>query len=287
VRRQSAAATALRIGSWTGNQPGNEGHIQSAVAAAALQIMTFIPTIQRFDTIDSTNLEAMRQAKAGAPEGLCIVARTQTRGRGRLDRSWQSPPDAGLYASLVLRPKFEVHAWPLITLMAALAVRDTLLKTSGVAADIKWPNDLCVNDKKLCGILAETLETSAGGAVVIGIGINLTAEILPLVQAEATSIESVTGNQPDREQVLDGLLEAIAVKYELLDNAAGREHLIREWCAHSSYAIGRQVRVSLGAESFGGITRGLESDGALRVETSDGKMRVVRAGDVTALRSSA
>jgi BirA family biotin operon repressor/biotin-[acetyl-CoA-carboxylase] ligase len=248
--------------------------------------MTFIPVIQRFDTIDSTNLEAMRQAKAGAAEGLCIVARTQTRGRGRLDRSWQSPPDAGLYMSLLLRPKFPVHAWPLLTLMAAVAVRDALLTTCGCSADIKWPNDLCVADKKLCGILAETLETTSGTAVIIGIGINLTADILPLVQAEATSIESVTGEKPDGKELLEALLKSIAGKYELLNNAAGREHLIREWCAHSSYAIGRQVRVSLGAESFAGTTRGLESDGALRVEMSDGKMRVVRAGDVTALRSS-
>jgi BirA family biotin operon repressor/biotin-[acetyl-CoA-carboxylase] ligase len=140
--------------------------------------MTFVPVIQRFDSTDSTNLEAMRQAKEGAPEGLCIVARTQTRGRGRLDRSWQSPPDAGLYMSLLLRPNFPVHAWPLITLMAAVAVRDALLKTCGFSADIKWPNDLCVNDKKFCGILAETLETSSGGAVALGIGVNLTPEIL-------------------------------------------------------------------------------------------------------------
>src|SRR3954462_11272628 len=112
--------------------------------------MTLIPTILRFQSIDSTNLEAMRQAKAGAAEGLCVVARTQTRGRGRLDRSWQSPPDAGLYMSLLLRPQFEMSAWPLITLMAALAVRDALFKLCAVSADIKWPNDLCVNDQKLC-----------------------------------------------------------------------------------------------------------------------------------------
>ena len=248
--------------------------------------MPFDPTILRFDTIDSTNLEAMRQAKAGAREGLCIVARTQTRGRGRLDRTWQSPPDAGLYMSLLLQPKFEMNAWPLITLMAALAVRDALFTTCGLAADIKWPNDLCVDDKKLCGILAETLDSSGECFVIIGIGINLTPEVLPLVQAEATSIESVTGEKPDGERVLEGLLKTIAEKYELLDNAAGREHIILDWCAHSSYAIGRPVRVSLGEESFEGTTRGLESDGALRVETSDGRMRVVRAGDVTALRST-
>jgi BirA family biotin operon repressor/biotin-[acetyl-CoA-carboxylase] ligase len=228
----------------------------------------------------------MRQAKAGAAEGLCIVARTQTHGRGRLDRSWQSPPDAGLYMSLLLRPRFEVNAWPLITLLAALAVCDALLKACGVSADIKWPNDLCVDDRKLCGILAETLETSQRTALVIGIGINLTPAVLPLVQAEATSIESITGEKPDGHALLDELLKSIAEKYDLLNNVEGREHIIREWCAHSSYAFDRRVRVNLSEQSFEGITRGLESDGALRVETSEGAMRVVRAGDVTALRST-
>ena len=135
--------------------------------------MSFQPIIQRFDSIGSTNLEAMSQARAGAPEGLCIVARQQTRGRGRLERSWQSPADAGLYMSLILRPKFEINMWPLITLMAALAVHDALMRACALQADIKWPNDLCVDDRKLCGILAETVETASGPAAVVGIGINL------------------------------------------------------------------------------------------------------------------
>lgn len=248
--------------------------------------MPLQPTILRFDTIDSTNLEAMRQAKAGAPEGLCIVAREQTKGRGRLDRSWQSPTDAGLYMSLVLRPHFAMNAWPLITLMAALAVYDALMKTCELRADIKWPNDLCVNDRKLCGILAETVETAQGSAAVVGIGINLSSEIVPLVQSEATSVESVTGRSPDAELVLNHLLNSIAEKYDLVHSAAGCEHILREWCAHSSFAMGRRVRVSLSDEAFEGTTRGLESDGALRVETADGRIRIVRAGDVTAVRST-
>src|ERR1700730_3076386 len=101
----------------------------------------FQPTILRLDSIDSTNLEAMRQARAGAAEGLCIVAREQTQGRGRLDRSWQSPKDAGLYFSIVLRPALEMKAWPLLTLMAALAVSDALLKACVLRVDTKWPND--------------------------------------------------------------------------------------------------------------------------------------------------
>jgi len=249
--------------------------------------MPFHPEIVRFDSIDSTNLEAVRQARAGAQEGLCVVAREQTAGRGRLDRSWQSPPDAGLYFSVVLRPTLEMAAWPLITLMAALGVSDALLKACSLHADIKWPNDLCVNERKLCGILAETVETETGSAAIVGIGINLKADSLPATVSDlATSVESATGVRPDGARVLEELLKAISERYELLQSPQGREHTIREWCANSSYAIGRLVRVALEHDTFEGTTRGLESDGALRVETASGKMRLVRAGDVTALRAT-
>lgn len=248
--------------------------------------MPFKPTILRFDSLDSTNLEAMRQGEAGATEGLCIVSREQTSGRGRLDRSWESPKDAGLYFSIILRPQLKMSAWPLITLMAALAVSDALMKACGLRADIKWPNDLCINDRKLCGILAETVETETGLAAIVGIGINMKAGSLPATVSDlATSVESATGCQPDSERVLKELLEAIGDRYELLQTPLGGEHTIREWCANSSYAIGRRVRVSLENDTFEGITRGLESDGALRVETEGGRLRIVRAGDVTALVS--
>ena len=228
----------------------------------------------------------MRQAKAGAPEGLCIIAREQTRGRGRLDRSWHSPKDAGLYLSIVLRPQFELARWPLINLAAALAVHDAIFKTCDLKVDIKWPNDICVRDRKLCGILAETVETEVGQAAIAGIGINLNDQAFPPeLKAIATSIKSATGNEADRELLAQNLLEAFAERYKLLQTEDGSEHTIREWCANSSYAFGRQVRVSLVEESFEGVTRGLESNGALRIETADGRIRIVRAGDVTALRS--
>jgi BirA family biotin operon repressor/biotin-[acetyl-CoA-carboxylase] ligase len=247
---------------------------------------SFKPILLRFDSIDSTNLEAMRQAKSGAPEGLCIIAREQTAGRGRLDRSWQSPKDAGLYLSVVLRPRLTMSAWPLITLMTALAVSDALMKASGLRADIKWPNDLCVNERKLCGILAETIDTEDGMAAVVGIGINLKADSLPATVSDlATSVEAATGRMPEGERVIRELVKAIGERYELLQCPQGDEHTIREWCANSSYAVGRQVRVGLGNDTFEGITRGLESDGALRVETKGEKIRIVRAGDVTALRA--
>jgi len=248
--------------------------------------MPFQPTLVRFDSIDSTNLEAMRQARDGAPEGLCVTAREQSAGRGRLKRSWHSRKDAGIYFSIVLRPEFESSFWPLLTLMAALAVVEALLKSCGVRADIKWPNDVYVKERKVCGILAETTDTPSGPAAVIGIGINRTNASLPadLLNA-ATSIEEVTGQPADPERILTELIKALADRYEALRTAGGREHTIREWCAHSTYAFDRQVRVSFDSESFVGVTRGLERDGALRVETAGGELRLVRAGDVTALRA--
>jgi BirA family biotin operon repressor/biotin-[acetyl-CoA-carboxylase] ligase len=245
------------------------------------------PTILRFDSIDSTNLEAIRQVKLGAPEGLCVVAREQTAGRGRLDRAWHSLKDAGLYFSLVMRPQIAMTEWPLLTLMAALAVSDALWKACAVRVDIKWPNDVCGGDRKLCGILAETVETSIGPAAIIGIGINLRKESVreDLIQS-ATSVEEIVGGAPDNERVLSELLAALAERYEVLQGEGGYEHTIREWCANSSYAFDRRVRVSSNDQVFQGLTRGLERDGALRVELEGGKIQEFRAGDVTAVRAS-
>ena len=139
----------------------------------------FVPEILRFDSLPSTNLEAARRAIDGAAEGLCIVAREQTAGRGRLQRQWISPMDSGLYFSIVFRPQFEQNDWSLLTLMAAVAVNDALREACSLETDIKWPNDILANDGKLCGILAETVETRLGRAVVAGVGINLTKHSFP------------------------------------------------------------------------------------------------------------
>lgn len=246
------------------------------------------PTILRFDSLPSTNTEAARQAAHGAPEGLCVVAREQTKGRGRAGRIWVSPSDAGLYFSIVLRPlSLEARAWPLLTLMAALAVRDALLEAHELEADIKWPNDILVDERKLCGILAETVEAETGRAVIIGIGINLNDDAFsPELKTNATSISSLTGGAPDSERLLQALIRALERRYKILQAANGAEETISEWSQHSSYAQGRRVRVQLDTENFDGLTCGLEPDGALRVETLTGEIRIVRAGDVTSLRGT-
>ncbi|MBA3442971.1 MAG: biotin--[acetyl-CoA-carboxylase] ligase [Pyrinomonadaceae bacterium] len=247
--------------------------------------MSLQAIILRFDSLPSTNTEAAGQAMRGASEGLCIVAREQTAGRGRHERRWVSPADAGLYFSIVLRPRFELRQWPLITLMAALAVHDALVEACDLHTDIKWPNDIYAEDRKLGGILAETLETETGRAVILGIGLNLSDRVLPHeLQASAASVEAVTGNRPDTEALLRALVRAVALRYSNLHSPNGAEQTLEEWTKRSSYAEGKRVRVSVGAEVFEGTTRGLAIDGALRVETDAEEIRTVRAGDVTALR---
>jgi BirA family transcriptional regulator, biotin operon repressor / biotin---[acetyl-CoA-carboxylase] ligase len=243
--------------------------------------------ILRFDSLPSTNLEAAKLAVEGAPEGLCIVASEQTAGRGRLERRWISPKNAGLYFSIILRPRMDQNVWPLLTLMAGVAVHDALLDSCGLVTDIKWPNDILVNDRKVCGILAETVETPMGRAVVVGIGINLTSKAFPTeLDRVATSIEAASGETPKLEVVLHALVRALAGQYQVLKQPTGPEEIVRRWTAHSSYGEGKLIQVTDSNETFAGTTRGLERDGALRIETDGGEIRIVRAGDVTSVRPS-
>ncbi len=245
-----------------------------------------VPQILRFDSLPSTNLEAARRAIAGAAEGLCVVASEQTAGRGRLERQWISPKDAGLYFSVVLRPRIHQSRWQLIALAAALALHDALLEAYSLKTDVKWPNDILSNNRKLCGILAETVETTIGRALVLGIGINLTSSAFPAeVQEIATSVQVETGKVPDLEIILRNLIIELERRYVMLQSAEGGEEVLRDWSIRSSYASGKRVRVANGQEVLEGTTRGLESDGALRVETEEGLIRIVRAGDVTELRT--
>jgi BirA family biotin operon repressor/biotin-[acetyl-CoA-carboxylase] ligase len=233
--------------------------------------------VLRFESLPSTNTELARMASEGAAEGVAILADEQTAGRGRLQRAWSSPKGAGLYFSILLRPRIPVDRWPLITFMAALAVGDALQEATGLRTDIKWPNDLLSGERKICGILSEAIETPAGRAVIVGIGINLTPSAFP----EATSVAEATGVKPDREAILAALLSALTRWYSLLNE---REKIVAAWSSRSSYATGRLVQVNNGDELWRGTTCGVEPDGALRLRTVSGEIKVLRAGDVQSLR---
>jgi BirA family biotin operon repressor/biotin-[acetyl-CoA-carboxylase] ligase len=244
-------------------------------------------TILRFDEIESTNTEAVNQAKRGADEGLCVIARRQTAGRGRYGRVWVSEKDAGLFFSIILRPKIEIRFLPLITLTSAVAVHDTLETLYPIECDIKWVNDIHASGKKICGILVETCETSKGLAVVVGIGINLTSANFPPEIAEtATSIEAETGETPNIETLLQNLTFFLAKYCDYLYGASGAEIIRAEWIARSSYAFGKKVKVVLEKETIHGTTCGIEENGALRMQQDSGEVRTVHAGDVEQLRES-
>ena len=248
--------------------------------------MTLLANILHYDSLPSTNTEAARHAQQGAPEGLSIVAGEQTAGRGRLQRQWISPAGAGLYFSIVLRPRLDLSFWSLIPLMAALAVHDALVESCALDTDIKWPNDILFAERKLCGILAETIETATGRAVIVGIGINLRADAFPEeLRDVAISIEDATGQAVERETILQSLVHALTDRYEMFQAVGGPAGIIREW-SNSLDLCERQASFGDACvnETFAGMTRGLESDGALRVETDAGEIRIVRAGDVTSVR---
>lgn len=214
-----------------------------------------------------------------------MIAREQTEGRGRQQRMWVSPPGAGLYFSIVLRPRLAPESWPLLTLMASLAIADALREACALVVDIKWPNDIYAEGRKLCGILADIVETPGGRACIVGIGINLKESALPAELLEvATAVETLTKSPVDVERLTESLARALDHHYRILQDAGGAKRTIDEWARRSSFAHGRRVRVALGTEVLVGVTRGLEPDGALRVETVDGELRIIRAGDVTALR---
>ncbi|MFN2501140.1 MAG: biotin--[acetyl-CoA-carboxylase] ligase [Pyrinomonadaceae bacterium] len=242
-------------------------------------------TVLHYDSLDSTNSEAANQARLGAAEGVCIVAARQTAGRGRHGRTWVSEKDAGLYFSIILRPKLEPRLLPLITLMTGVAVSDAL-REYGLVPDIKWVNDLHVNGKKIGGILAETVETTTGLAVIVGIGINITSRNFPKsIAADATSIEAESGRRVTSNELAETLTRYLSYFYEILIDD-GPEAILQHWRQRSSYFSGKAVRVTVDNDTFEGVTEGLEENGALRVRTSHGNVRIIQAGDVERLRST-
>ena len=241
-------------------------------------------TFLKFETIDSTNTYAAEQARRGAPEGLVVSAAEQTAGRGRLGRKFVSRKGAGLYVSFLLRPRLDVKYLPLITLAAGVAVHETLAKLS-ISSDIKWVNDILIDDRKTAGILTEAVETVKGTAIILGIGINVTPLAVPSELADsATSLEAAAGRKISiNDELLPLLATSVRRFYDVLRSDGGAEMIRDEWSSRSSFASGKNVRVVLENETLTGVTDGLETSGALRLATADGP-RIIQAGDVQQVR---
>lgn len=220
---------------------------------------------------------------------MCVIARKQTAGRGRHGRNWVSEKDSGLYFSIVLFPEIKREFFPVITLMTAIVVFEILNKYQGLRfkLDIKWSNDVLADEKKICGILAETSITSRGLAVIVGIGINLTsANFPPELKETATSIEQEIGEKIDLDELLKSLTDNLKTYYEILKEPQGHKQILYEWSKRSSYYQKKIVRVNLENETIEGITCGLEDNGALRVEMKNGDIKIIQAGDVERLRKT-
>lgn len=230
---------------------------------------------------DSTNTVALRMASEGAPHGTVVLAEEQTAGRGRFGRTWYSEKSSGIYMSIVLRPALAPSAAPVLTLMAGVAAQAAIERATSLKADIRWPNDLLLNGKKLCGILTEmNAEVDRLHAVVIGIGINVNHREIPdELRSIATSLHLEGGKVYSRVQVLVALLREIEHYYQLLLRE-GNQAIIDRWTAVSSYAQGKRIRVLTGNGEFQAVTAGLEPSGALRVRRDDGREEPLVAGEI-------
>ncbi len=243
----------------------------------------FSKRIHHFFKVESTNNVAMRLGHEDEPNGSVIIAEEQTGGRGRAGRQWHSEKTSGIYVTVLLRPEIPPMNAPLMTLMAGLAARDAAHEQTGLAADIRWPNDLLLNRKKFCGILTEMhAEPDKVRFVVIGIGINVNHSRFPDSLASiATSLKIEGGRALSRLELLMKLLRHLDRYYNLF-LAQGGSHIIARFEEHSTFARGKHVRIAAPGETYTGTTAGLESNGMLRVKRDDtGKTEVVISGDVT------
>jgi BirA family transcriptional regulator, biotin operon repressor / biotin---[acetyl-CoA-carboxylase] ligase len=229
--------------------------------------------LRRHRSLPSTMDAAAALAHAGAAHGVVVVADEQTAGRGRRGTRWASPPGAGIYLSFVARP---ASAPTLITLCAGVGVRDGIAAATGLAAGLKWPNDLIVGRKKLAGILAEGLAVGTlDQAVIIGVGINVQAAAYPPdVAARATSLEGELGRSIDRDQLLEHVLSHLWERLALLERSPG--DILQAWRAASPHAIGTRVEW----DGRHGVTAGIDDGGALLIRTPAGVERII-AGEVT------
>jgi BirA family transcriptional regulator, biotin operon repressor / biotin---[acetyl-CoA-carboxylase] ligase len=241
--------------------------------------------IYHFFKTDSTNRVALELGHAVEPEGAVVLAEEQTAGRGRAGRVWHSDRAVGIYVTVLLRPRLAPVQAPLLTMMAGLSARSAVQAVTGLTVDLKWPNDLLIRGKKLGGILTEMhAEPGQIRFVIVGIGLNVNQENFPGELAEtATSLRVETGKAQSRMELLVRLLREFEGDYNRFLRE-GVDSVVARFEEVSTYAKGKRVRVTNGAESYVGTTAGLGPEGLLQVERDDGKIMTVIAGDVTEAR---
>lgn len=232
--------------------------------------------------VDSTNAFALGLVLAGAAShGAVVVAEEQTSGRGRRGRRWCSEAGSGLYLSLVLEPDIPCSLAPLLALGAAVAAHESIERITGLDVDVKWPNDLLVDRRKIGGILAELqAEPDQIRSMVLGVGINVNQDRFPQeLQGIASSLNTETGQRQSRLEILTDFLGTFERLYlRFVRNGPGE--IIRPWLAASSFASGKTIEIDDGMRRIRGVTDGLSALGALRVREHGDRVSEVFSGDV-------
>ena len=259
---------------------------QAALTAALTGQGSLWRQVEVVEQSPSTNQDLVNQARTGEREGLVLVAEHQTAGRGRLDRSWVTPPRAALTFSMLLTPDMvPASRWPWLPLLAGIAVAEGVRRVTEVDCRLKWPNDVMVSERKLAGLLVERVERPAGAAAVVGVGLNVTSDREELPVSTATSLQLEDAVLLDRSVILREVLRTFAALYlqwcaERGDPTGGLRSAYVRRCA----TIGQEVRVDLpSGERVHGKAVGVDADGRLDVLTPPGS-RLLGAGDVVHVR---
>ena len=235
-----------------------------------------------FDRTDSTNIQARLAGEAGAPHGTLAVAEIQDGGRGRRGRNWISPAGVGIWMSLLLRPGISPISASTLTLVMALAAQKGIKEATGIESQIKWPNDLVLNKKKICGILTEMgTEFMEIRYVVMGTGINVNQEDFPEeIRKTATSLYMETGKKYHRSRIIERILEALEEYYGIFVQTEDMSALLEEY-NEKLVNRGQEVCVLDPKGEYRGLCRGITKTGGLLVELPDGTVTEVISGEVS------
>jgi BirA family biotin operon repressor/biotin-[acetyl-CoA-carboxylase] ligase len=255
----------------------SEEMLNKNTIAAGLETQFVGQNVLYYTVTTSTNDIARQQALAKCPEGTAVIAERQTSGRGRLKREWVTP-QGNIAVSVVLYPhRKDLH---FLTMLAALAVQNSIQKTTGLKCQLKWPNDVLIKGKKVCGILLESQAAPESvDYAIIGIGINVNMKLseYPEIAAIATSLADETGEEVSRVVLLQNLFVEIERSYLRLQDG---ESLLEEW-RDNLVTLGKRIHVRAGDEVFEGIAESVAEDGSLMLRCADGRLMKFTAGDVT------
>lgn len=235
-----------------------------------------------FDATDSTNIQARRLAEAHAPHGTLVVSDRQDGGKGRRGRSWASPSGVGIWMSLILRPEIAPSSASMLTLAAALAVREGIREETGLSPLIKWPNDLVLNGKKICGILTEmSTELMEIQYVITGIGINVNQREFPSeIRDTATSLSLEAGRSFRRSSLIAAILKAFEKDYAAFLKTGDLSLLLEEYNA-CLVNRGKEVCILDPSGEYRAVAEGIDESGSLLVTLPDGTRREIISGEVS------